>query len=68
VKLGKLKDQGNAHYTAQRYREAIEKFSEGISIYLQGDQNAFRADKDVKLKVTHLYTNRSLSHHQLGDQ
>jgi tetratricopeptide (TPR) repeat protein len=28
---------------------------------------AYRADKDVKLKVTHLYTNRSLSHHQLSD-
>lgn len=34
---------------------------------MEGDQGAFRADKDVKLKVTHLYTNRSLSHHQLGD-
>jgi len=37
VKLGKLKDQGNAHYTKQQYREAIERFSEGIKVYMEGD-------------------------------
>lgn len=62
LKLGKIKDAGNAKYTEKKYQEAITKFTEGIDIYLK-DQETFRKDKDVKLKVTHLYTNRSLSYH-----
>ena len=50
-KLGKIKDAGNAKYTEKKFQEAIIKFSEGIDIYLK-DQDTFRADKDVKLKVT----------------
>ncbi len=33
-RLGKIKDAGNQCYTQKRYKEAIEKFSEGISLYL----------------------------------
>lgn len=50
-KLGKIKDAGNVKYTEKKFQEAILKFSEGIDIYLK-DQDTFRADKDVKLKVT----------------
>ena len=34
VKLGKFKDAGNQRYTQKNYQEAIEKFSEGINLYL----------------------------------
>lgn len=51
VKLGKIKDAGNAKYTEKKFNEAIEKFSEGIDMYLK-DQETFKSDKDVKLKVT----------------
>ncbi len=67
AKLLKIKDSGNALFTQKKFSEAIEKFSEGINLYLK-DQETFKADKDVKLKVTQLYTNRSLAHHQLNDQ
>ena len=40
------------------------KFSEGIDMYLK-DAKTFLTDRDVKLKVTQLYTNRSLSYHQM---
>ncbi len=50
-KLGKIKDAGNQKYTEKKYQEAIEKFSEGINLYL-GDVDTFKTDKDVKLKVT----------------
>ncbi len=33
-----------------------------------GDSETYKTDKDVKLKVTQLYTNRSLSYHQLNNQ
>ena len=66
VKLAKIKDAGNAKYTEKNFKEAIAKFSEGIDLYL-ADAETFKADKDVKLKVTQLYTNRSLAHHQLSD-
>jgi len=66
AKLGKIKDAGNQIYTTKKYKEAIEKFSEGINLYL-ADPQTFKTDKDVKLKVTQLYTNRSLAHHQLAD-
>jgi tetratricopeptide (TPR) repeat protein len=62
VKLGKIKDAGNQKYTEKKYQEAIDKFSEGINLYL-ADSETFKTDKDVKLKVTQLYTNRSLSYH-----
>ena len=67
AKLGKIKDAGNQIYTTKKYKEAIEKFSEGINLYL-ADPQTFKTDKDVKLKVTQLYTNRSLAHHQLADE
>ena len=67
AKLAKIKDAGNSIYTAKKYKEAIDKFSEGINMYL-ADPQTFKTDKDVKLKVTQLYTNRSLAHHQLSDQ
>ena len=67
VKLGKIKDLGNQLYTKKMYKEAISKFSEGIDLYLK-DQESFKKDKDVKLKTTQLYTNRSLSYHQLDNQ
>lgn len=35
VKLGKIKDAGNARYTEKKFQEAIEKFSEGIDMYLK---------------------------------
>lgn len=66
AKLAKIKDLGNQRYTEKKYKEAIQKFSEGIDLYL-ADPETFKTDKDVKLKVTQLYTNRSLAHHQLGD-
>ena len=61
VKLGKIKDAGNLKYTEKNYKEAVTKFSEGIDLYL-ADQETFKTDKDVKLKVTQLYTNRALAH------
>jgi tetratricopeptide (TPR) repeat protein len=67
AKMGRIKDAGNAKYTQKQYSEAIEKFTEGISLYL-GNAALYLGDKDVRLKVTHLYTNRSLSYHQLGEQ
>ncbi len=67
AKLGKIKDAGNQRYTQKLYQEAVEKFSEGINLYL-ADQATFKSDKDVKLKVTQLYTNRSLAYHQLQNQ
>lgn len=51
VKLLKLKDQGNQYYSQKRYIEAIERFSEGISLYLKDTVN-FKKDKDVKMKIT----------------
>lgn len=67
MKLNKIKEQGNALFTQKKFDEAIEKFSEGINLYLK-DQETFKTDRDVKLKVTQLYTNRSLAHHQLSNQ
>lgn len=67
AKLGRIKDSGNALYTGKKFQEAIAEFSKGIDMYL-GDQENFKKDKDVKLKVTQLYTNRSLSYHQLQNQ
>jgi tetratricopeptide (TPR) repeat protein len=66
AKLAKIKEAGNQRYTEKNFKEAIKKFSEGIDLYL-ADPETFKTDKDVKLKVTQLYTNRSLAHHQLGD-
>jgi tetratricopeptide (TPR) repeat protein len=66
AKLAKIKDAGNAKFGEKKYKEAIEKFTEGIDMYLQ-NANVFIADKDVKLKVTHLYTNRALSYHYLNE-
>ena len=66
AKLAKIKELGNQRYTEKKYKEAIQKFSEGIDLYL-ADPETFKTDKEVKLKVTQLYTNRSLAHHQLGD-
>lgn len=62
AKLAKIKDAGNQRYTEKNFKEAIAKFSEGIDMYL-ADPLTFQSDKDVKLKVTQLYTNRSLAHH-----
>lgn len=67
VKLANIKDAGNKRFTEKNFPEAILKFSEGIDLYLK-DPETFKGDKDVKLKVTQLYTNRSLAHHQLGEQ
>jgi tetratricopeptide (TPR) repeat protein len=36
-------------------------------MYLKS-QETYRKDRDVKTKITQLYTNRSLSYHQLGNQ
>lgn len=66
AKLGKIKEAGNQKYSEKKFKEAIDKFSEGINLYL-ADSATFKTDKDVKLKVTQLYTNRSLSYHQLND-
>jgi hypothetical protein len=51
VKLGKIKDAGNGKYVEKKYEEAILKFSEGIDMYLK-DQETFKKDKDVKLKIS----------------
>jgi hypothetical protein len=61
-KLGKIKDQGNKLYGEKNYKEAIAKFTEGIQLFLK-DQPSFKKDKDAKLKIIQLYTNRSLSYH-----
>ena len=66
AKLAKIKESGNQKYSEKNFKEAIKKFSEGIDMYL-ADPETFKTDKDVKLKVTQLYTNRSLAHHQLAD-
>lgn len=34
-RLGKIKDVGNQKYTQQKYQEAIDKFTEGINLYLK---------------------------------
>ena len=65
-KLTSLKDQGNKHYGAKKFDQAIKVFTEGIDLYLQ-DHRACMQDTHVKTKVVQLYTNRALSYHQLND-
>ena len=49
-KLGKIKDSGNKLYGEKNYKEAINKFTEGIDMFLK-DQATFKKDKDSKLKI-----------------
>ncbi|CDW85227.1 rna polymerase ii-associated protein 3 isoform 2 [Stylonychia lemnae] len=66
LKIAKTKDAGNALFQQKKFNEAIAKFSEGVDIFLK-NPDQLKKDKDIKLKVTQIYTNRSLSHHQLGN-
>lgn len=61
-----LKERGATHFRKQAYKEAIKQFSEGINLF----QNAGEPmhNEELKLKVTHLYTNRCLCFHSLNQQ
>ena len=46
---------------------AGSKFTEGINLYNKHKQTC-KADKDLMVKITQLYTNRALAWHSLGNQ
>lgn len=66
IKVNAIKEAGNALFQKQKYTEAIAKFSEGVEIYMK-DQATMVRDKDIKLKITQILTNRSLSYNLLGN-
>ena len=62
MKLGEFKDLGNAGYKVKNYTLAIQKFSEGITLY----NNNFSGEwtcKEIAKILAQLYTNRALSWH-----
>ena len=62
LRLGKLKEAGNALFQARAFREAAAKFSEGVALFMK-DREALLRDRDVRLKVTQIFTNRALAYH-----
>jgi len=62
-----IKDAGNAEYKRKMWVDAIAKFGEGINLY-EKNRTLCEGSKDLKTKITQLYTNRALSWHQLDKQ
>lgn len=54
------------HYKKQAYKEAVKCFSEAINIFEAAGQPL--TSEEIKIKVTQLYTNRSLAFHNLDQQ
>lgn len=65
-KLMVFKERGNTHFKKQAYKEAIKHFSEGINLFETA--GAPTSEANLKLVITQLLTNRSLSFHHLGQQ
>lgn len=63
----KYKDLGNAQFKQKQFLTATQVFEGGINFYMK-HQSQCKKDKDVMQKVTQLYTNRSLSFHNLDQQ